>query len=214
MIYFIENTTTGAVKIGHTERTGQDRLREMRHANDGRLRLVTGHPGDRDAEKQLHERFEEDNIRGEWFEVTSELASYIQHISDEPADLVSSMRTDSTSRELPLTGWCFTIFDDDGFVRHRGRIIEIRDGKVRIREFKDGYTKQHQLSVDDLLDYQPQFHRSLDALRDLECDMRRLHRRCECVRCSPEYWANDLSEAYQQDGWVGFELARRIDEHP
>jgi len=77
MIYFAR--ADNSVKIGFS-RYVPTRMRTIKGSNHSELKLMAVIPGGRTREKRLHERFAKDRIRGEWFELTPELNSFISHL--------------------------------------------------------------------------------------------------------------------------------------
>ena len=65
-IYFIQSAAQGPVKIGIANDPIK-RMRDLQTGNPAVLHLRHVVPGDRDLEKELHHRFREARIRGEWF---------------------------------------------------------------------------------------------------------------------------------------------------
>lgn len=76
-VYFIQQGTTGPIKIGHSLDPAS-RLASLQTAHHERLRILFTEPGGRDDEAALHERFARCRISGEWFEPTEEVLSYIR----------------------------------------------------------------------------------------------------------------------------------------
>jgi Meiotically up-regulated gene 113 len=69
LVYYLRRQD-GLIKIGHSARLSQ-RLATLR-AEHGPLDLLLTHPGARDQERQLHTRFAELRVTGEWFRNTRE----------------------------------------------------------------------------------------------------------------------------------------------
>lgn len=69
MIYFIRADHGGPVKIGYVaDEFGLDgRLSSLQVANADELYVHAVMPGDTAKERELHRRFAEGRIRGEWF---------------------------------------------------------------------------------------------------------------------------------------------------
>lgn len=79
MIYFIQNETTKAVKIGKSN-DPQKRIAGFQTAIADRLKLIGTLPGDRPLERKLHIRFSGFHIRGEWFRGDDILLNSIREI--------------------------------------------------------------------------------------------------------------------------------------
>jgi len=66
-VYFIRDTHTGSIKIGHTGGPVQLRIAALQTANPHDLELLGTVSGGPDVESALHQRFEAQRLRGEWF---------------------------------------------------------------------------------------------------------------------------------------------------
>jgi len=77
VIYFIENTDSGEIKIGYS-RNPMARLRALQTATCAPLELLKVVEGDVSLERALHEKFRGGRRRGEWFDPTVGLLTYIQ----------------------------------------------------------------------------------------------------------------------------------------
>lgn len=69
MVYFIENTRTGLIKIGHSNNPA-GRLDDLRTGSSDPLKLLGSMPGGRAEEQRLHYRFKTQRVIGEWFLIT------------------------------------------------------------------------------------------------------------------------------------------------
>lgn len=78
-IYFIGMLNDSIIKIGISN-DPQKRLKELQVANPYELRLIFMFRGDESKEIQLHEKFVEYNIRGEWFYNIGKLKEYVNQI--------------------------------------------------------------------------------------------------------------------------------------
>ena len=77
LVYFIQSVET--VKIGISV-SPKDRLKEMSVSNHADLRLLATIPGGRKRERELHRRFAQYHIRGEWFEYALPIKKFIAGI--------------------------------------------------------------------------------------------------------------------------------------
>lgn len=68
-VYFIEAVDLGLVKIG-TASSPKERLIDLQTASPSPLRLIREIPGSFKTEHDLHVRFNEKRIRGEWFSLS------------------------------------------------------------------------------------------------------------------------------------------------
>ena len=82
MIYFIQNKSSGAVKIG-TAINPVKRLAILQTGSVDSLVLLGTIPGNRDREAELHRRFRHLRIRSEWFQDTKELMEAIDSYLSE-----------------------------------------------------------------------------------------------------------------------------------
>lgn len=81
MIYLIQESLTGNVKIGHTNgTTPQSRLGMMQVGNSSELKVIRTLPGGERVEAYLHEAAKHLHIRGEWFQFDE----LILHLFDHP----------------------------------------------------------------------------------------------------------------------------------
>lgn len=76
MIYFISDAATGHVKIGFSEDPWR-RLSQIQSHCPGALTLRAIVEGDEAAEAELHARFAEYSVRGEWFRAAGAVADHI-----------------------------------------------------------------------------------------------------------------------------------------
>ena len=77
MIYFIQAGRKGPVKIGYTKNNIRDRLKNLQAATAEKLHLIGVLPGEVRNEKELHVKFKDLNIHGEWYKPETELIQYI-----------------------------------------------------------------------------------------------------------------------------------------
>lgn len=76
-IYFLQSTIGGPIKIGFTSRGTPARLREIQPVYPYELAVLLALPGPPEFERELHVRFRPCRLRGEWFEVTDDLVTFI-----------------------------------------------------------------------------------------------------------------------------------------
>jgi hypothetical protein len=81
-VYFIE-TDSGDIKIGYSEKSPLQRLRALQTACPMKLKLLAATPGNAEYERRLHARFDWSRIRGEWFQPTPSLRSFIRRIAQQ-----------------------------------------------------------------------------------------------------------------------------------
>ena len=76
MIYFIQNTETKHIKIGYSDNV-RNRLSSLQTTSPHELAILTICEGGIEVEKELHDKFNNYYVRGEWFNPSEELISYI-----------------------------------------------------------------------------------------------------------------------------------------
>jgi hypothetical protein len=97
-VYFIVCHETGRVKIGFTMGDPTKRARSLQTGCATELAVMAYHPGTRETERILHDRFASRRVRGEWFQISDELRAYI--ISAIWAMAEATLRAGG-----PLTEW-------------------------------------------------------------------------------------------------------------
>jgi hypothetical protein len=93
MIYFIQVGVSGPIKIGHTFSWSsvRKRLEHLQTGNHERLRLLGSIEGFRKREEELHEKFKEHRLVGEWFEPVDEILALVNtEITDNEEELVKN----------------------------------------------------------------------------------------------------------------------------
>jgi len=78
-VYFVADRTQGAVKIGYSA-SPQARLSNLQTSTPSKLELLVAIEGDLQTERQLHKRFANYRLTGEWFRLAGDLAAYIESI--------------------------------------------------------------------------------------------------------------------------------------
>jgi hypothetical protein len=82
VIYFIQDTHRGYIKIGFTDGVdAQSRLRALQTGNSTQLAVLASMEGGRADEKRLHEKFAGDRESGEWFRPSPALVQFIVEAS-------------------------------------------------------------------------------------------------------------------------------------
>lgn len=80
-IYFIQAGNNGPIKIGYSAKKYiKDRLITLQTGNHEKLVLLCTIPGTKNTEKELHKKFKEFWIRGEWFHVNTVLSELISSL--------------------------------------------------------------------------------------------------------------------------------------
>jgi hypothetical protein len=78
-LYFIQ-TTSGAIKIGHTMRTAAGRLQQLLSGTCEELTLLAWFPAPRTMEVEVHDRFRHLWITREWFKPGEDLLLFIANL--------------------------------------------------------------------------------------------------------------------------------------
>lgn len=100
-VYFISQGLDGPIKIGFTTKTATKRLAELQVASPQKLILLAVIQGDREVETELHKRFSDSHIRGEWFERGDALMDFIE--SSASFDVLYEMRQAGLEDTAPDT---------------------------------------------------------------------------------------------------------------
>lgn len=77
VVYFVRHGSDGPIKIGKTREDPGRRVGCLQTGNPVPLVLLAVVPGYSETEAQLHERFAEHRIAGEWFRAAPELLAFI-----------------------------------------------------------------------------------------------------------------------------------------
>jgi hypothetical protein len=88
VVYYLLRESDGLIKIGTSTRF-RERLSDLR-AEHGALRLLLTHRGDHDCEDQMHYRFKDLRIHGEWFRPGKPLMGWILEVRRRQDKIVPS----------------------------------------------------------------------------------------------------------------------------
>jgi uncharacterized protein YozE (UPF0346 family) len=80
-IYFVQEKTSGQIKIGITSLPIKQRLASLQTANPNPLCLIATLDGDRVTETELHQRFQSLRRSGEWFNPDPDLIQFIVELT-------------------------------------------------------------------------------------------------------------------------------------
>jgi hypothetical protein len=80
-VYFLQSIAGAAIKIGFTGMF-QRRLRRLQLSSPDRLCLLKLTPGGRPREREIHERFTDLRLHGEWFSPDPTLLDFIERLSE------------------------------------------------------------------------------------------------------------------------------------
>ena len=104
-IYFVQGASGGAVKIGYAKDVAA-RLKGLQTGFPDTLMLLCAVPGKPKNEKELHEKYKEHALRGEWFKPSEEIMEFINKykIKILPIDQTNSRRSyEIQNNALPET---------------------------------------------------------------------------------------------------------------
>lgn len=79
-VYFLQAKSLGHIKIGTTTNM-QRRFSEIKTGCPDELVLLGITKGDANIERQIHEKFADSRVRGEWFAPSDDLASFIERVA-------------------------------------------------------------------------------------------------------------------------------------
>lgn len=82
VVYVVQCGRTGPIKIGYTTNLIQ-RVRDLEFAGGHRLQLRAAFVGSKKLERQLHDRFEDLRLHGEWFAPNIRIAREISALRRE-----------------------------------------------------------------------------------------------------------------------------------
>ncbi len=96
--YFAQAEEGGPIKIGYTTVDPQVRLKGLQTGSPLSLRIIASIP--KNLEKQLHERFENLRLHGEWFQNDEALLAYIRQleIKNDPMAVAASLTPSTLPR--------------------------------------------------------------------------------------------------------------------
>jgi len=82
LIYFIEIIGEEPIKIGYTLKRVSQRLSQLQVASPKPMRVLAVLDGGKNTEAVLHEMFQDDLIRGEWYHRSNELLDFLEGCGD------------------------------------------------------------------------------------------------------------------------------------
>lgn len=92
MIYFVQSTASGLIKIGYARHVGV-RLSNLQTGSPDPLKLLAAVDGGPEDEARLHGEFAAYRLRGEWFRPSDELTSAIAREAARAGADISEVRT-------------------------------------------------------------------------------------------------------------------------
>ncbi|ABB33266.1 Putative helicase A859L [Geobacter metallireducens RCH3] len=81
-VYFIKSESSHEIKIGYTAGPIEKRITSLQTAHSSNLRVLATVPGTREYEKELHRKFADHRLKGEWFAPHHDLVSFIAVLKD------------------------------------------------------------------------------------------------------------------------------------
>ena len=82
MIYFVRVGKSGPIKIGYSENNIESRIKDLQIGSPEALILMGVMEGDKAKEREMHEKFKDLHIRGEWFRPGVDLRQFIFQNTD------------------------------------------------------------------------------------------------------------------------------------
>ena len=103
MVYFIkEKDSSEFIKIGFTDRTVDDRVKELQTGNPRELELeALIEEGDLQTENRIHNRFSDLRKIGEWFHFREPLVAFVNDVKAGTKGKVKRKKKVVIDRELP-----------------------------------------------------------------------------------------------------------------
>ena len=156
MIYFMQNTTSSAVKIGYSRDLDsvKQRLKTMQTSHHDILQLLGVAPGNRRRESLLHQEYTDNRISGEWYIPNKKLLSEIKNMTTlEPTESDKDINIPFAAEvQKILDEQCMTIADlsfDSRVQEGTIRKIIARNCDPRLSTAKK-IAKALNISLDDL----------------------------------------------------------------
>ncbi len=132
MIYFLQDPSDNAIKIGFTASdTPEGRIRACQTGNPRPLALLATIPGDEAAERGLHQTFTGDRLHGEWFRPSPAVLAFIIQAQTALAAKAASVPAPKTDR------WPLTIYLAGKISREDWRNNVVCNDKVKTSEVSD-----------------------------------------------------------------------------
>lgn len=100
-VYFVQDSLTGYIKIGFSSDPWA-RLSQIQVHNAGQCAIIALEDGDEDCEADLHARFAEHRLRGEWFLPANEIMEHIGRLPpvQRPCSRTSDFWGGMSARDL------------------------------------------------------------------------------------------------------------------
>lgn len=76
MVYLIADRGNELCKIGFTNTEVEKRMSSLKTGNPFELEVLAVIEGERELEKELHTKFKDYKVKGEWFKLTDEIINY------------------------------------------------------------------------------------------------------------------------------------------
>lgn len=112
VVYFFEAEGLGRVKIGRS-RNHWTRQAQLAPGSPAPLRLLGTIPGGCHRETELHHRFAEHRVHGEWFALTDDLRSEIEKmIRDHEESARAQTPPEDPRRAFPISPWSIDLARD------------------------------------------------------------------------------------------------------
>ena len=92
IVYFIQSGEEGPIKIGTTSEDIKKRVAGLQTGNPYKLKILKVISGGRELEQEIHERFFDIRMMGEWFYPSQLLLDYIENGSEIISKQQESLR--------------------------------------------------------------------------------------------------------------------------
>ena len=124
MIYFIQCGENGPIKIGQSDNV-QERFKQLQTACPYELKLLWMYSGEEYCEKDIHDKFKHEKVRGEWFHPSRTLYIFIKN------NLFNSYEFDMINNDREYIG-VYENFGSGIEVSGDGFILRKKNDKISI----------------------------------------------------------------------------------
>jgi hypothetical protein len=111
VIYFIQAQDSKSIKIGYTDKNPAKRLSALQTGSVESLKLLFCIEGNIDAEKQLHAKYSQHRLCGEWFTFEGDLKRFVlEHWGRVLSDLNRKVSAEEYRRMRPNDAWLKDVY--------------------------------------------------------------------------------------------------------
>lgn len=106
VIYFLQESETKRVKIGHTRSANSlyERFKTLQAGNSQELKIIGLAEGSSKEERYLHESFDQHRVRGEFFELHTDIESYIRSVNTKNSYVVDALVSELEHLKVFISG--------------------------------------------------------------------------------------------------------------